>query len=208
MNYYIDFDNTLFETAKLTEKMLTTIATVISDETKIDFNEAIQDVKENFNSSFDNIFSYACKVSKKYNINSDEIINKININIENCEDLVFEDVKRFLEKIKVKENKIILLTFTAEGNQDYQLKKIHSSGLTKYFDIMIITTKPKYELDINYENGIFIDDNVNDLQGIYEKNPIKAIRIRRKNNKHSKKELNNSNIEEYESFDEIKNLNN
>ena len=72
-----------------------------------------------------------------------------------------------------------------------------------FFDALYITSKEKYKLDINYTNGIFIDDNPSDLSGLYSKNPIKVIRLRRENNKHSLENLKNENIKEYSNFLEV-----
>ena len=85
----------------------------------------------------------------------------------------------------------------------FQVLKIKGSGLIKYFDALYITSKPKYELDINYENGIFIDDRAKDLLGLYSKNAKKVIRLRRKGNKYSIEDIGNAEIEEYSSFGEI-----
>jgi FMN phosphatase YigB (HAD superfamily) len=199
MNYYIDFDNTLFETAKLTEAMLKSILDSIS----INNEEVLNDVKNNFDSSNDNIFTYAEKMANKYNIDCKLVINNINNIIDNCGRFVYEDSERFLNKLKKEENKVVLLTFIPKMNQEYQLQKIKGSGLAKYFDTMILTTELKYTLDINYENGVFIDDNPRDLEGLNSMNPLRLIRMRRLNNKRSKIEMNIENMEEYETFDAI-----
>ena len=77
------------------------------------------------------------------------------------------------------------------------------SGLGKYFDGIMMTTELKFLLDINYQNGIFIDDDPRDLNGLANKNPIRVIRMRKKNNKRSKIDMNNPKVEEYTSFDDI-----
>ena len=59
MNYYIDFDNTLYETAKLTTYMLKAICDTIVEKRGIAFEEIDSYVKENFNSTKDNIFTFA-----------------------------------------------------------------------------------------------------------------------------------------------------
>lgn len=83
------------------------------------------------------------------------------------------------------------------------MKKLLGSGLMQYFDGIIITSEYKFLLDLKYENGIFIDDDPRDLNGLFEKNAIQVIRIRKPNNKRSKIDINNSQIKEYESFDDI-----
>lgn len=204
MNYYLDFDNTLYETAKLTQLMLEAIASKISNETGKEFNEILSETKENFNSTTDNIFSYAEKMSKKYEINPQETVENVNKVLENGESIIFEDARRFLERLKEKGHKCFILTFLPKTNQKYQMKKILGSGIAEYFDGIIMTTEYKFLLDINYENGIFIDDDPRDLNGLFQTKAKKVIRIRKANNKRSKIDIDNPEIEEYESFDDIK----
>ena len=203
MNYYIDFDNTLYETAKLTSLMLTAIGNKIGELTGKDTIPIIQDAKDNFNSTLDNIFTHAEKMGKKYNVDSEAVVNAVKAVIDNGKQIVFEDAIRFLERLKEKGHKIFILTYIPQTNQEYQLKKLMGSGITSYFDGIIVTAEYKFLLDIDYTNGIFIDDDPRDLNGLYEKNPIKVIRIRKPNNKRSKIDIDNKDIEEFESFDDI-----
>lgn len=203
MNYYIDFDNTLYETAKLTTNMIAAIGNKIGDLTGLEKEPIIQDAKDNFNSTLDNIFTHAEKMGEKYNVDSDEVVNAVKAVIDNGREIVFEDAVRFLERLKENGHKIFILTYIPKTNQEYQLKKLMGSGITKYFDGIIITAEYKFLLDLDYTNGIFIDDDPRDLNGLFDKNPIKVIRIRKPNNKRSKIDLDNKEIEEYESFDDI-----
>lgn len=203
MNYYIDFDNTLYETANLTKNMLYAVANYIAREKSLDVQNVFEIIKPQFNSTVDNIFSFAEKMAKNYELDSKLAINSVNEVINNSGDLVFPDAKRFLERKKQNGDRLVILTYIANGNQQYQLQKIMGSGIANYFDQIIITSKYKFELDLNYKDGIFIDDDPRDLNGLYEKNPIKVIRIRKENNKRSKIDLENKNIEEHESFDDI-----
>ena len=203
MNYYIDFDNTLYETAKLTSLMIAAIGNKIGELTKRDAEPIIQDAKDNFNSTLDNIFTHAEKMGKKYNVDSDVVVDAVNSVVDNGKQIVFEDAIRFLERLKEKGHKIFILTYIPKTNQEYQLKKLMGSGIMQYFDGIIVTAEYKFLLDIDYTNGIFIDDDPRDLNGLFEKNPIKVIRIRKPNNKRSKIDIDNKEIEEYESFDDI-----
>lgn len=202
MNYYIDFDNTLYETAKLTVLMIEAIAKNIAEERNMNFKEIAEKIKPQFNSTNDNIFSFAEKMAGLYETNSQKAINAVNNILFNGEKLVFEDARDFLKRAKENGHRLILLTYTT-GNQEYQLQKIYGAKIAEYFDELIITTKLKYTLDLDYTKGIFIDDDPRDLNGLYEKNPIKVIRIRKPNNKRSKIDMENKDIEEFEYFDNI-----
>lgn len=203
MNYYIDFDNTLYETAKLTSLMIAAIGNKIGELTGLEKEPIIQDAKDNFNSTLDNIFTHAEKMGNKYNVDSESVVNAVKSVVDNGKEIVFEDAIRFLERLKEKGHKIFILTYIPKTNQEYQLKKLMGSGIMSYFDGIIVTAQYKFLLDIDYTNGIFIDDDPRDLNGLFEKNPIKVIRIRKPNNKRSKIDIDNKEIEEFESFDDI-----
>ena len=203
MNYYIDFDNTLYETAKLTTLMINAIGNIISELTGLEKEDIIQDAKDNFNSTIDNIFTHAEKMAQKYNVDAFAVVNAVNYVLENGNDIVFSDAINFLERLKEKGHKIHILTYVQPINMEYQLKKIMGSGIANYFDGITITSKYKFLLDMDYANGIFIDDDPRDLKGLFEKNPIKVIRIRKESNKRSKIDIENKEIEEYISFDDI-----
>lgn len=203
MNYYIDFDNTLYETAKLTSLMIAAIGKKIGELTGKDIETVTQYAKDNFNSTLDNIFTHAEKMGKKYEVDPITVVDAVKAVIDNGSEIVFEDAVRFLERLKEKGHKIFVLTYIPKTNQEYQLKKLMGSGIMKYFDGIIVTAEYKFLLDLDYTNGIFIDDDPRDLNGLYEKNPIKVIRIRKPNNKRSKIDIDNKEIEEYVSFDDI-----
>lgn len=204
MNYYIDFDNTLYETAKLTSLMIEGISNFVSKTAGKDKQKIFDEVIRGFNSTTGNIFAYAETIASKYGINSDDMRECVESIIDNGKQISFDDAKRFLKRLKSNGHHVTLLTYIPDkSNSDYQMRKIDGSGLKEYFDSIIITLELKFNLDLDYKNGIFIDDDPRDLIGLYEKNPIKVIRIRKRSNKRSKINIDNSNIEEHESFDTI-----
>ena len=203
MNYYIDCDNTLYETAKLTTYMLKAICDTVVEKRGIAYEEIDSYVKENFNSTKDNIFTFAKETGVKFEIDPIEVENNVKAVVDNGNDIVFEDAERFLARLKENGHEVHILTYIPKTNQEYQMKKLLGSGLMKYFDTITITSKYKFLLDMDYTQGIFIDDDPRDLNGLYEKNPIKVIRIRKPNNKRSKIDIDNKDIEEFVSFDDI-----
>ena len=203
MKYYIDFDNTLYETAKLTTCMLDAICKTVVEKLGKEYSEIDEYVKANFNSTTDNIFTFARETGSYYGIDSDLVENNVKAVVDNGNNIVFEDAERFLARLKENGHEVHILTYIPKTNQEYQMKKLLGSGLMKYFDTITITSKYKFLLDMDYTQGIYIDDDPRDLNGLYEKNPIKVIRIRKPNNKRSKIDIDNKNIEEYVSFDDI-----
>lgn len=204
MNYYLDFDNTLYETAKLTSLEMEVITKTICEEKKLNFNETFEEIKSSFDSPKGNFIIFAEEMAKKYDANIENLKSKVNDVINNSQDLVFEDARRFIKRLKENGNKVIILTYIVKGNQNQQMQKLIGSGIANEVDEIFITTELKYTLDLDYSKGIFIDDAPRDLNGLYEKNPVKVIRIRKPNNKRSKVDIDNPNIEEYISFDDIK----
>ena len=151
----------------------------------------------------DNIFTFAKETGVKFEIDPIEVENNVKAVVDNGNDIVFEDAERFLARLKENGHEVHILTYIPKTNQEYQMKKLLGSGLMKYFDTITITSKYKFLLDMDYTQGIFIDDDPRDLNGLYEKNPIKVIRIRKPNNKRSKIDIDNKDIEEFVSFDDI-----
>lgn len=203
MNYYIDFDNTLYNTPLLTNKMLTSIANSIKEKTNFDFDNLYNECKSMFNRDhIYDIYELAKYFSNKYDLDCSNVINNLNNIILNGRELVFEDTVPFLKKLKENGHQLYMLTY-CKDNLEYQSIKVAGSKLTNFFDAIYITATPKYNLDIDYTNGIFIDDNPDDLIGLYSNNPKQVIRLRRKENKYSIKDLDNDNIKEYLNFNDI-----
>ena len=192
MKIYIDFDGTLYNSNKLDQRFINIFKKYNIDKQYLE--KLINDIK-NYN-------LIAKKLIKDFNIQED-IIPKIN-NMYSS-DLVFKDTIPFLEKYYQKHH-LILLTYT--NDTKYQKLKINSSNLNKYFKDIIITTKDKSKLDnVDYLNGVFIDNNVLELEKFYNSNAKYLLRIKRQTDKYSKFKLNIKNIPEFKDFEEIINNN-
>ncbi len=201
MNYYIDFDSTLYNTSNLSSDMLSTLATNICEFTKSDFDEKLTEIKAMFNrDNIYNIYTLTKYFAKKYNIEENMLLRKVEDVIKNGEKYVFDDSIEFLENIKKQGGTVNVLTYVSQEDLSYQLAKIKGSGLSKYFDNIFITSTLKFNLDLKYEDGIFFDDNPKDLKGLFAKNPKGLVRIRRKTNKYSKEDLKLKGLIECESF--------
>lgn len=201
-NWYLDFDSTLYDTSSLTTDMLETMALHID---KLNKDIILKELKSLFNREhIYNIFNLCDYFEKKYSLKSNSLLNPVKEVIENGSKYVYEDVISFLNKLKEKNNTIQMLTSsTVKENMEFQELKVKGSGISNYFDVITITAEPKYTLDLKYENGIFIDDNPEDLENLYKVNGKRIIRIKRKNGKYSNKTLNISKIEEYTTLSEI-----
>ena len=201
-NWYIDFDSTLYDTSTLKKDMLETMALNINPLKK---ESIIQEIDSMFKpEKIYNIFKLCNYYENKYNLKENSLIKPIKEIILNGSKYVFNDVIPFLEKLRNNNNTISMLTWsTLKENMEFQNLKIIGSGISNYFDTLIITAFPKHTLELNYKTGIFIDDNTNDLENLYKISHGRVIRIKRKNNKYSKIPLNIPNIEEYSTLSEI-----
>ena len=201
MNYYLDFDNTLYETSRLSNDMLNELADEISIKTKKNKIDIFDELKSMFNrENIYNIYKLAKFFAKKYNIEESILIDKVEDIILDGKKYVYDDVISFLKELKEKNHIINVLTYVAKEDLSYQLTKIKGSGLSEYFDNIIISSSLKFNLDLKYEEGIFFDDNPKDLLGLALKNPKILVRVRRDENKYNKQELDIENLIECKSL--------
>ena len=199
MNYYIDFDSTLYNTTKLKQEMLETISKDVALYNKdVNFESILFECKIMFvRDKIYNIYKLCDYFSKKYKIKSEILKGDIDKMLSDGKRFVYEDSLPFLMNLKENGHHLNLLTLASEDNRVYQEKKIYGSGLSDFFDKIIITSKPKYLLDLDFENSVFIDDNPKDLLELHSKNPLKIIRIRRVGNSYSKIEIDTPQISEF-----------
>lgn len=207
MNYYIDFDHTLYNTPKLTKDMLNTISNFIAKKFNLDVSSILSECKIMFNrDKIYNIYDLVEYFAKKYNFEANTLILELNSVIYDSKHNVFEDSISFLEKLKEQKHNIYLLSY-CEFGLEFQTAKILGSGLIRYFDSIIITGKPKWELDLDFTQGIFIDDKPEDLINLFNKTPKDIIRIRRPGDTYSKENIEHIDMKEYTSLYDIPILN-
>lgn len=190
MKIYIDFDGTLFDSTK--------------------HNNIFKDLFSKYNVS-NNYLEKVMELDYEHDKNLDHLANKIILdnNLDDKilseldgiynESLAFDDAITFLEKYYQKYD-LILLTL---GNYDYQLKKIKCLNINKYFKDIIITEKDKSKLDINYSDGIFIDNNPEEIRRFYKSGAKYLIRMKRVSDKYSCMDLNLKDVKEFENFNEL-----
>lgn len=193
MKIYIDFDGTLFNTDKYTNDFMH-----IFNEYGIDNNIFDEVKKELFNN--ENLF----------NLDSimDYLIDKYNIDIGIKEKIyklldtsyVYPEVKDCLNTLISYGYDLCMLTY---GDNSFQNMKINSSNISKYFNEIIITDKDKSELNIDYRNSIFIDNNPLEIEKFCGSKAKIVIRIRRDNDRYSKYECNRVNVIECKDFNEV-----
>lgn len=203
MNYYIDFDSTLYETTRLSNDMLMALANELCKVANKSEEDMFAELKAMFNrENIYNIYKLAKYFANEYNLEEKFLVNVVEGVIADGEKYVYPDSIAFLKMVKEKGHTVNILTYVAQEDLTYQMSKLKGSGLSEYFDNVIITSSLKFNLDLKYEEGIFFDDNPKDLTGIASRNPKALIRVRRKNNKYSSKELELNNLIECETLEE------
>jgi len=150
MNWYIDFDHTLYDTDQLINDMIRVITdnicmlnnTLNTYDVSLEVSNILNTHKIHNLHSFSNLFS------KKYKINSSILEKELYNLISNGSKNVFPDVLDFLKKIKKQDN-IYILSY---NNYDltYQMSKILGSGLCNLVDGLFIVKNKKYNVNINY----------------------------------------------------------
>ena len=204
MNFFIDFDHTLYNTPLLTQDMLKALASYISASSGQDYNYIFEASKEKFKRGKNNIYDIYKLIEyygKQYNYNTDEAIDIINKVIAQGKQYLFPDSIPFLQNLKKKNHKVYILSYN-ENEVYFQAIKIAGSGILPYVDGIFPTTSLKGEIPLDFSKCIFIDDKPKDLISIYKHQPFKIFRIRRKNDTYSEIETNLP-IPEFASLDEL-----
>ena len=185
MNYYIDFDCTLYDTEKLIDELIEKFATLLG---KNNYSETYKYLTNEFKiNRVHDIYEFCNILAEKYKINATTLVDLINSTLCDGKKFVYPDAIAFLKSIKP--NKINILTFSANPSTKYQKLKISGSGLEEFFDEIIITDKSKADQNIDYADSVFIDDSPKVIAELYEKRPLKIIRINRENSTYSKIKL-------------------
>ncbi len=156
---FIDLDDTLYNTYLLKEDIFNCFAKcqVTREDYLVSYSQAVFGPVVGY---FDYTFKKHADILRNLNYEiSDSTIEELN----NLLNKNYNDVQaeQFLLDLKKISNKIILLT---AGKQDFQQKKIDSTGLAKYFDQIIIIDGGKSQkiLDVAGQTKkiLFVNDNL------------------------------------------------
>lgn len=205
MNYFIDFDHTLYNTPLLTRDMLSALSAYISKNCNQNYDEVLNIVSSKFKRGKNNIYdiydliAYFARTEFCYDeTEATDIINKV---ISSGKKYLFEDSVPFLQYLKSQGHKSYILSYN-ETEVYFQTVKIAGSGVLKFVNGVISTTTLKGEMPLDFSKCIFIDDKPKDLISIYQHIPFKAFRIRRPNDTYSNIETNLP-ILEFESLEKL-----
>lgn len=195
MNMYIDFDRTLYDTDKLYRDMFKIINSYgITEKMFEDYKNEFFCKPILFN--YIKLIKYICR---KENIDYNIILELLNL-VQNGEKYLYSDSYDFIKKMKRDNYNVSLLTY---GDSNFQMLKVTPLKICDIIDTIIISSDYKFNLNLDYENSLFIDDNPRDLLGFANKGARKIIRIKRENTKYCNEKLTNSSIASFKSLSDI-----
>ena len=203
---YIDFDSTLYDTDIVKKKIQQVFVDgICKSELGRDKNSVLQEIKDAERNEYKSIFKRCKFFEEKYSLESGCISSELEKFLESGSSLMFEDSIPFLKRLSQKDFEVNILTYSIQENFDYQMKKIMGAGVLDYVDNIIICSKPKGELGLDYENGYFFDDNPRELESLSKAGVLadRLFRIRRIGSGYSNIEIRNFQTNEHSDFSDI-----
>lgn len=204
---YIDFDSTLFDTQKFRQESNEIIGQEICSLNKtISKADLVEEISLGFKEERYKSYYQLCTIlENKHSLEHGYLKKKLEEIILDAQRFLYSDSVGFLKNLKLKGYEINILTYTSKNSFDYQMKKIYGSQITSFIDNLIICTKNKGELGLDYEHGIFIDDNPDVLYSLFKAgvNAERIIRMKRKDAGYSQLIVDIKNLVEVTGFDEI-----
>lgn len=194
-NIYLDFDRTIYNTDLLYSDMDKVIQKYGID--KKLFDETKKKIfKEPILFDYFKVINYICDHHKL----SLQVISDLKNIINNGNKYIYDDVDIFIRQIKKEGYNVNILTY---GDMSFQLKKLSNLDICDIIDNIFIVSDYKFNLELDYKNSIFIDDNPRDLEGLCNRMAWKVIRISRNNTKYAKMKVENEIIENYDSLSKL-----
>lgn len=201
---YIDFDSTLYNTDKI-RNFRKVIAEALAKNARMSAEGALNEVEEVSKSKCKSkVFEVCAELEKLHGLPSHCLRETVEKVVADGEQFVFVDGINFLKRMTQKGHEINILTYT-DKEFDYQMRKIMGSGVLEFIDNIIMCSQNKGTLSLDYQNGIFIDDNPMVIQNLSEAGVSKdrLIRMRRTGMGYSHIDIDNNICTDVSSFDEI-----
>lgn len=203
---YIDFDGTLYKTSELKLLIVKEIASEIEKELNASLDEIHKDVSDCFkNRHKTSVFDFARQMAKKYNVDEEKIVKRIEDLLNNGSKFLYGDSIKFIKNLKDNDYEVYILTFSRAYDNDFQMLKLIGSGINEFIDGVFICSKDKGELNLDYKNGIFVDDNPAQLTSLFKTgvSEDRLYRVVRKNEKYSLVEITEFSPKEYDTLEKM-----
>lgn len=201
---FIDFDSTLFDTAKLKESLNELIAEKLRETGLISLSDALEKILHLRKVDKFGYYQICEKLEIEFELKKNKLTKQVNDFLANCSHLTYDDSVEFLKTLQ--DYQVNILTFSPKRDTEFQMRKMLGSGLVDFADNIIICSKPKGELKLDYKNAIFVDDNPNQLLSLFHAGVAenRLFRIKRDGAKYSSEEIVDFSPIEINSLKEIK----
>jgi len=201
---FIDFDDTIYNTRAFKKKYFELFHKVgISKEI---FDETYYSMDENSVGEIYDFEKHLKKLEKITSKNQDSLKSEVRKFLNNTAEFVFKDFFKFANNYKNKD--LILLSY---GKQPFQGLKIKSSGISKYFKRVIVTSGKKSSIvqsliaENNYYGKIFfVDDRPDQLDEVIATiKDVIPIRVKRTQGRYKDLQTNHKRIHEVASLKNV-----
>ena len=203
---YIDFDSTLYETEIIKKKMNDMIAdAVCREKNSADKQVILSEIKQAKETGIKSVFGLCKFFEEKYGLEKNYIKADFDEFLANGEKYMYPDSIPFLKRLSQKGFEVNILTYTAKDSFDYQMLKLMGTSVLDNVDNFIICSRPKGELNLDYENGYFFDDNPRELASLFAAgvSEDRLFRIRRDGVGNSAIEITEFQPNEHKDFTDI-----
>ncbi len=195
--WYIDFDYTLFDTGRFRDELYKILYDNGFDESYLRVTDETKKNPETINVEV--IFE---RLANERGIAKERFLKPLHELYARGADFTYDDSRAFIEFLKARGATVNCFTF---GDKDFQLRKIAISGLS-FDEIIPSGGAMKFTLDdVDYVGGVFVDDSVRDLNGLYNRGARRLVRVRRPNTKNFDKTI-DINVLEVASLKELMQL--
>lgn len=184
MNIFLDFDDTLFYTARFREDMKKVFEVCGVDEAL--FQSTYESVKKTFVSGkictydFD---QHIREIVKRSSVKEESIREHVDIFLQNAGEYFFDDAIDFCKAMRSVGASMYIVSY---GTSNFQKKKVHASGIGKYVKGLCVGDIDKGKeiqniLSLSDEEiSWFVEDRIEHIQSVKEKNPsVQTILLKR-----------------------------
>lgn len=201
---YIDFDSTLFDTGKLKAALNGLIAENLHETKIISLSDALEKILHLRKVEKLGYYQICERLEIEFGLEKSSLTKQIDDFLVHCSHLVYDDSVEFLKTLQ--DYQVNILTFSPKRDTEFQMRKMLGSGLLDFADNIIICSKPKGELKLDYENAIFVDDNPSQLSSLINAgvSENRLFRVKRDGAKYSNLEIVDFSPTEISSLKEIK----
>lgn len=201
---YIDFDSTLYNTEKI-RNLDNLIADLLKENSHLNHDEA-KNAIEKCSCELENSSPFdLCEcLEKKYNLQPSSLRVGVEKFLAGGKCFVFDDSFKFLKRMSQKGHEINILTYTSK-KFEYQMFKLIGADILSFVDNVMICSKHKGDLNLDYEYGFFIDDNPDEIKSLSSAgvNKERLFRMKREGMIYSSIKIEKDICIEVENFDEI-----